>query len=101
MKKLIVLFFTLIPLISSCNKDNETAIDPTLQIKEIAWNSLSEQEKSTVIIDWKQAPVSETSYNQKNVYVVRFNTSDDALLGPITIYIDISSKMVLGQALRD
>ncbi len=91
----------LIPFISSCKKDNETSVDPKLQIREIAWNSLSEQSKSTVIIDWKLAPVNEETYKQKSVYAVSLNTSDDALLGPITVFIDISSKVVLGQALRN
>lgn len=100
MKKLIILFLALIPFISSCKKDNETAYDPNLQIKEIAWNSLSQQEKSTVTIDWKQAPVSEATYNQKSAYAVSLNTSDEALLGPITVYVDIANKAVLGQALR-
>ena len=71
-----------------------------MQIREIAWNSLSEQAKSTVNMDWKQAPMIESTYNQKSVYAVSFNTSDDALIGPITVYVDISTKVVLGQALR-
>ena len=99
MKKLVILILALIPVISNCNKENEA--DLQLQIREIAWNSLSEQEKLTVIVDWKQAPVSESTYNKKSVYAVRFNTTNDALLGPITVYVDISTKVVLGQALRD
>ena len=99
MKKLIILILALIPIFSNCKKENEAI--PELQIREIAWNSLSEQEKLTVIVDWKQAPVSESTYNQKSVYAVRFNTTYDELLGPITVYVDISTKVVLGQALRD
>ncbi len=99
MKKLVILFLALNPVVSNCSK--ETEADLQLQIREIAWNSLSEQEKLTVNVDWKQAPVSESSYNQKSVYAVRFNTTYDALLGPITVYVDISTKVVLGQALRD
>ena len=99
MKKLIILILALIPFISSCKKEKET--DSNSQVREIAWNSLSEQAKSTVIIDWKQAPVTESTYNQKSVYAVSFNTSDDALLGPIIVYVETSTKVVLGQALRD
>lgn len=99
MRKLIILILALIPFISSCKKDKEA--DSNMQIREIAWNSLTEQSKSTVIIDWKKAPVSESTYNQKSVYAVVFKTSDDALLGPIMVYIDILTKEVLGQALRD
>lgn len=99
MIRLITLILALIPFISNCKKENEP--DSILQIREIAWNSLSEQEKSTVIIDWKQATVTESTYNQKRVYAVSFNTSADALIGPITVYVDTSTKVVLGQALRD
>lgn len=98
MKRLIIIFLALIPFIYSCEKDHET--DYKTQIREIAWNSLNDQAKSTVIIDWKLAPVTETTYQDKNVYAVSFNTSDDALLGPITVYVDKSSQIVLGQALR-
>lgn len=98
MKRVIILILALIPIISGCKKENTT--DSDLQIREIAWNSLDTQAKSTVIVEWKQAVVSESTYNQKSVYAVRFNTSDDALLGPIIVYVDTSTKVVLGQALR-
>jgi hypothetical protein len=97
MKKLIIFTFALLTLILSCQKDNDT--DP-MQIREIAWNSLSDQEKLTVTIDWKQAIVSESTFNGKNAYAVRFNTSMDALVGPIVVYIDSSSKVVLGRNAR-
>ena len=98
MKKLIILILALIPIISGCKKENAT--DSDLQIREIAWNSLDTQAKSTVIVDWKQAVVSESTYNQKSVYAVSFNTSDEALLGPIIVYIENASLVVLGQGLR-
>ena len=99
MKKLIMIFLALIPLFSGCQKEGDT--DSNLQIREIAWNWLSVEARSTVIIDWKEAPVTASTFNQKRAYAVRFNTSKDELLGPITVYVDISSKVVLGQALRD
>jgi hypothetical protein len=98
MKRLIILILALIPFISSCKKDKDT--DSNTQIREIAWSSLSEQDKSTVIIDWKKAPVTETTYQEKSTYAVSFNTSDDALLGPIIVYIDKSSLIILGRGLR-
>jgi len=98
MKKLIMLMLAFAPLISACKKENAT--DLKMQVREIAWNSLSEQSKSTVTIWWSQATVIETTYNEKNVYAVTFNTSDAALLGPITVYVDKVSLVVLGQALR-
>jgi hypothetical protein len=98
MKRLFILILALAPFISSCKKDNES--DLNNQIREIAWNSLSEHEKSTVIIDWQESPVTATTYNEKSAYAVSFNTSDDALLGPITVYIERTSLTVLGQGLR-
>ena len=98
MKRLIILILAIIPFISSCKKDNAT--DSNTKIREIAWSSLSEQDKSTVIIDWKKAPVTETTYQEKITYAVSFNTSDDALLGPIIVYIDKTSLIVLGRGLR-
>jgi hypothetical protein len=99
MKKLYIILIAFIPFISKCKKDSNS--DPNTQIREIAWNSLSTQEKSTVIIDWKQAKVEQSTYGLNSAYAVVFNTKDDALLGPITVYIDLSTKVVLGQALRD
>jgi hypothetical protein len=99
MKRLIILMLVIIPFISNCKKDSNS--DPNSQIREIAWNSLSSQEKSTVTIDWEQAKVELSTYDSKSAYAVVFNTNDDALLGPITVYIDFSTKVVLGQALRD
>ena len=98
MKRLIILILALTPFISSCKKDNDT--DLNTQIREIAWNSLSEQDKSTVIIDWKESSVAETTYQEKSSYAVSFNTSDDALLGPIIVYIEKSSLVILGRGLR-
>ncbi|MEI6137688.1 MAG: hypothetical protein WCP85_00405 [Mariniphaga sp.] len=98
MKKLIILILALIPIISNCKKENEAYSE--LQIREIAWYSLGEQEKLTVNVDWKQAPVSESTFYQKRVYAVRFNTTNDALLGPIVVYVDVSTKVVVGYATR-
>ena len=98
MKKLIILILALIPIFSNCKKESEAVQE--MQIREIAWNSLGEQEKLTVIVDWKLAPVGESIFYQKRVYAVRLNTTDDALLGPIVVYIDISTKVVLGYGTR-
>ena len=99
MKKLIVIFLVLYGTMVSCHKENDDAL--TMQVREIAWNSLSTQEKATVITNWQVAPVAETVYNEKSAYAVRFNTTEDALLGPIFVYVDKNAKLVLGQGLRD
>lgn len=98
MKHVFILLLAFIPFISSCEKDNIT--DSYSQIKEIAWSSLSNQEKSTVIVDWKEALVTETMYKEKSTYAVSFKTSDDALLGPIVVYIEQTSLAIIGQGLR-
>lgn len=95
---LFLVMILLIPFIEGCKKDNET--DSDLQIREIAWNYLDAQAKATVNVDWGKAPVAETMYNGAKVYAVTFNTTDDALLGPIIVYVDAFSKVVLGETLR-
>ena len=99
MKNLVIFIIALIPFISGCKKDSET--DPNMQIREIAWNYLSDQAKSTVNVDWKKAPVTESSFNGIKAFAVTFNTTEDALLGPITVYVSISSRVALGQDMRD
>jgi hypothetical protein len=99
MKSLMIVLVALIPFLSGCHeKDNSGS---TEQVKSIAWNSLSTQEKSTVTINWNDAPVAKTTYNSKSAYAVMFNTKDDALLGPIIVYIDYSTMVVLGKGLRE
>ena len=99
MKNLVIIIIALIPFISGCKKDSET--DPNMQIREIAWNYLSDQAKSTVNVYWKKAPVTESSFNGIKAFAVTFNTTEDALLGPITVYVSISSRVALGQDMRD
>jgi hypothetical protein len=102
MKNLIIICLALIPFLSGCKKESKTDTDPTMmQIREIAWKYLDEQQKSTVNVDWKQSSVAESSYNGINAYVVSFNTTEDALLGPIMVYVDMAGRVVLGQAMRD
>jgi hypothetical protein len=101
MKNLILFCIALIPFISGCKKESKTDTDlTTMQIREVAWNYLDSHQKSTVNVDWKQAPVTESSFNGVKAYLVTFNTTEDALLGPIMVYVDMSGK-ALGQAMRD
>jgi len=88
----------LVPIITSCNKDDDT--DLYHQIRETAWNSLSVTEKATVTVSWEKATVSETTYREKDVYAVTFNTSEDPLLGPIVVYIDKITLGVVGYGSR-
>ncbi|MDO9256398.1 MAG: hypothetical protein Q7U54_12855 [Bacteroidales bacterium] len=102
MKNLIIIIITVIPFIYGCKKENEK--DPVLSdrwIREIAWNSLSDYDKSTVIVDWQQAPLAKSRFNGISAYAVSFNTSMDALLGPITVYVSVTANVAIGQDMRD
>ena len=94
----IVLCVALFPVFTSCHKDDEA--DLYMQIREIAWNSLSTSERSTVTVDWEKATVRETTFQDKEVYSVIFNTKDDPLLGPIIVYIDKTTHEVVGYGYR-
>lgn len=94
----IPLMLLLCLMLSSCSKENI----PESEIWEIAWSSLSEAEKSTITVDWRAAPVADTTYHDTRAYSVTFSTSVDnmLLLGPIVIYVDFKTKAVLGRGLR-
>ncbi|HHW36477.1 MAG TPA: hypothetical protein GXX18_04190, partial [Bacillales bacterium] len=91
------------------NKDQNNEKE-YMEFQQVAWQSLSENEKDTVIGDWQNAEVIEVSpadvpqhikpeKNQKVVKVV-FHTEQDSLLGPIGLYIDRSSKEIIGPDIR-
>lgn len=96
MKNLIIALIVMVPFLSHCKKDTDHYDD----IRKIAWNTLTTEEKATVTIDWTKAKVEISTYNANNAYAVTFNTKDDALLGPIIVYIDASTKVVVGRGLR-
>jgi hypothetical protein len=93
-----MLFLALAPLFTYCDKDDDA--DLYMQMREIAWNSLSLSDRSTVTVDWGKATVKETTFQDKEVYAVTFNTTYDALLGPIIVYIDKITLEVLGYGIR-
>lgn len=98
-RKIILLFFFAVFMFvgnTGCEKDDSVF----MQVKEKAWNSLTTREQSTVSISWRDANVKEESYNDENVYSVTFSTKDDALLGPIIVYVNKSSLAVVGKGLR-
>ena len=84
-------------------------------IKEIAYNWLDNQSKSS-IVDWKSADINIIKFNEehfvantieiskniqdKETYQVTFETNDD-ILGPIVIYVDKTDLNVLGVDYRD
>ncbi len=90
------LFFTCILIgFNGCDKEDEF-----MQVREIAWSSLSEQEKFTVRTDWKNAEVKKETYKDEKVFAVTFPTTEDPLLGPIIVYISQSSLDIIGRGLR-
>jgi hypothetical protein len=93
----IFLMSIIVGFLINCSKD----LSPTVSVnkyREIAWNSLSDMQKATVITDWKEAHTESCLYweNKRRVICVFFNTTEDALLGPIVVYIDPKSLEVIG-----
>jgi len=71
--------------------------DNMKKFRQIAWNSLLDGAKKTVIIDWRDAGVSMCTWRKMDVICVTFYTTEDIILGPIRVVIDPYSKKVLGQ----
>lgn len=78
---LLLLFFSLI--LASCSLESSDE-DPLTIYREIAYNSLSGTEKSSIVGDWKKADVA--AWLDGN-YLVTFQTND-ATLGPIRVVVD-------------
>ncbi len=90
---LLVTFLTL-TLLSSCKKESlETT---NLDYQTIAWNYLSAELKATVTTDYRNAEVKDITSDGKRLKAVWFPTTQDALLGPIIVYISVETKVVIG-----
>lgn len=105
-------------LISGCGtvKTNESPKAKTAQttkdVREIAWNALSDSEKEEVIGTWKEATVSKVkvdehkfhledkSFEGKEATMVTFLSKRKALLGDINKLIDEKSGKVIGTNFR-
>ncbi|TDQ18912.1 hypothetical protein DFQ04_0723 [Algoriphagus boseongensis] len=77
--------FTLIlfTFLMACSSTD--AEDPLDVFREIAYNSLTATEKSSLIGDWKEAEVGSWV---DGYYLVSFATKDDSTLGPIRVVVD-------------
>lgn len=84
---LLLLFFSL--TVAACSLDSSE--DPLTIYREIAYNSLSGTEKSSIVGDWKKADVS--AWVEGN-YLVTFQTND-ASLGPIRVVVDPDTGRVV------
>ena len=113
-------------LLSSCTENSNILSPEEADIfRQVAYNSLNERSKESIIGDWQSAPVNsgryhsdrnsnliiidsersipfilkdkQTELNEDQVLVaVTFNTTDDPLLGPITTIIDRNSRTIIG-----
>ena len=110
MKNLILFLFILSLSFIVLGCINEKQVDPVdslselekvyMEMREIAWASLSDTDKETVLGNWKDAKVTEEKLSvnhevqpnndgkQIKIMKVIFNTSRDRFLGPIGIYIN-------------
>lgn len=77
---LVLLILTLFSFACSVGDDS----DPLDVFREIAYNALSSDVKSTVVGDWRDAEVSAWV---DGYYLVVFETSD-AVLGPVKVVVD-------------
>ncbi|MCI0696154.1 hypothetical protein L0337_29650 [candidate division KSB1 bacterium] len=83
-----------------CESKINSVTGDDMEFRTIAWNYITEPEKATVTGDWRTAKVQTTQWNDKTAVSVTFNTTDDALLGPIVIMIDPPTKKVVQQLPR-
>lgn len=106
-------------IFSGCQSSNKQILtekeetQETKDVREIAWNALSDFERKQVIGDWKDATVSKVivdtsrfalndpSFDGKEVTMVTFPSKNNALLGDISKLIDEKSYKVVGGNLRE
>ncbi len=93
----ILVLFAAMP---GCESKINSVTGDDMEYRTIAWNHITEQEKATVTGDWRTARVQTTQWNNKAAVSVTFNTTEDALLGPIVVIIDPQTKKVVQQLLR-
>lgn len=89
----------------------QTNLEQTNDVREIAWNHLSESQKSHVVGSWKQAKVIKlvmnngvlqgTPYDGKEVYLVDFPSDENPGIGGIGVYISTDTKTFIKFAPRD
>lgn len=92
MKKFALIFLFLGLALSSISCSTGTDEDPLDVFREIAYNSLTESEKSSMIGVWQEAEVSAWV---DGYYLVTFKTTQDATLGPINVVVDPTRGVVV------
>ena len=123
MKRTLILL-SIFLVFTSCS-DLSTFPENDNTYREVAYNSLSNQEKETLTVDWKVGRVDEGIYKKKDdndilelssgaklyflsrveteylrdgykLFAVSFNTKYDALIGPIIVIVDPYLKQAIG-----
>ncbi len=97
-KNVLIVLSVLLCVFSACKKDRP--MDKETHYRELAWNYLGANAKTTVITPQKNAVITYETRDGVNVAAVMFNTTQDALLGPIFVYISIKDNKVLGIGAR-
>ncbi|RZL26444.1 MAG: hypothetical protein EOO96_22595 [Pedobacter sp.] len=97
-KGVVILLTVVLFTFSACKKDRPA--DKETKYREIAWNYLSANAKTTVITPQQNAVITYETRDGIDVAAVMFNTTQDALLGPIFVYISIKDNKVLGIGAR-
>lgn len=97
--KIIIVLALLITSVTACKKDDDEV--NYREFRAAAWNHLSANQKASVIVDWQTAPVERYTYKAQAgtevpAVTVTFATKDDAILGPIQVFVNIKTKIVIG-----
>lgn len=79
----------LLSLVSCLDKEDS---DPLDVYREIAYAALTFDERATLTEDWKKAEVS--AWVDGN-YLVTFKTTQDEMLGPISVVVDPDTGRVI------
>ncbi len=125
MEKLLLLLVTVL-FLPACS-DDSNFLTPVEKVtyRGIAYNILSDNEKESITIDWREAKVYEGMFtdskcdytflesledwmcffpyddemefkSNQDLIAVQFNPEDDALLGPIIVIVDPNEEIVVG-----
>ncbi len=92
--------FVILAAMLGCESKINSVTGDDMEFRTIAWNYITEPEKATVTGDWRAARVQATQWNGIAAVSVTFNTTDDALLGPLVLMIDPPTKTAVQQLPR-
>ena len=99
-------------VLSGCQISDKQTVQTTKDVREIAWNSLTDSERKEIVGDWKDAKVSKVtadtkrfslidpSFDGKEVTMVTLSSKKSALLGDIIKLVDEKTQKVIGRVMR-